>query len=172
MPAFASVPPVIVDITIDEAAWLERLPGVRDIIQASTAAVFESATLDARPDAELSVVLASDATMQALNRDFRQKDNPTNVLSFPSGAPGNVATMAHLGDIILGCDIVFREALDEGKPVEHHLAHLVIHGVLHLFGYDHMTEHEAEEMEMQERKALALLDIPDPYADSDLQFET
>ena len=109
----------------------------------------------------LTVALMSDRGVRRLNRDFRGQDKPTNVLSFPADrVPGrNVA----LGDIALALGGVRREARAQGKTAADHLAHLMVHGVLHLLGYDHETEPDAEWMEKLERKALAALGIADPY---------
>ncbi len=104
--------------------------------------------------------------MRALNAGWRGKDKPTNVLSFPASpaaAPG-AALPPMLGDIVLAAETVFGEAALDGKPVEHHLSHLIVHGLLHLLGYDHETDGQAEAMEAVERRALARLAIPDPYA--------
>lgn len=117
---------------------------------------------------EVSLLFTDDETIRGINAKWRGKDKPTNVLSFPSlqlkpgMAPGPL-----LGDIVFGYDTVAREAADEGKPFEHHLSHLVTHGLLHLFGYDHETEADAQDMEAMERRILASLAIPDPYAVSD-----
>jgi probable rRNA maturation factor len=161
MPA---APPVVVDVSVDAPVWTEVLPDAEESVRRAVTAAFEAAGLVARPDAELSIVLAEDAAVQVLNRDFRGKDAPTNVLSFPGVAPSATETAPHLGDIIIAYGTVAREAEDEGKPLAHHLSHLVIHGVLHLFGYDHMTDSEAEDMEHCERVALLALGVPDPYA--------
>ncbi|TCT11975.1 putative rRNA maturation factor [Tepidamorphus gemmatus] len=110
-----------------------------------------------------TLALADDALVRDLNRRFRGKDRPTNVLSFPSGevpAPG-----APLGDIVVARETVEREAALDGKPFDHHLIHLVIHGLLHLLGYDHESDDEAEAMERLETAVLADLGIPDPYAE-------
>jgi probable rRNA maturation factor len=159
-----AAPPVVVDVAVDAPAWTDRLPDAEECVRRAVTAAFDAAGLTARPDAELSVVLAEDASVQALNRDFRGKDTATNVLSFPGVSPEVTATAAHLGDIILAYGTVAREAEDEGKPFSHHLSHLVVHGVLHLFGFDHGTDAEAEEMEQHERVALLALGVPDPYA--------
>lgn len=121
-------------------------------------------------DAELAVMLTDDDGIRALNASFRGFDKPTNVLSFPApdadyqdedGAP------RLLGDIAIAYQTVRREADDEGKTFDHHLSHLAVHGFLHLVGYDHETEAEAEAMESAERRILAGLGIADPYADQD-----
>ncbi|MCP9627794.1 rRNA maturation RNase YbeY [Rhodopseudomonas palustris] len=120
--------------------------------------------------AELAVMLTDDDGIRALNASYRGFDKPTNVLSFPApeadyqdedGAP------RLLGDIAIAYQTVRREADDEGKPFDHHLSHLAVHGFLHLVGYDHETDAEAETMESAERRILAGLGIPDPYADQD-----
>ncbi|WP_422364397.1 rRNA maturation RNase YbeY [Pyruvatibacter mobilis] len=118
--------------------------------------------------AEVSVLLAGDTTLQALNREWRGKDRPTNVLSFPGPdmpVPSEDGTLVcHLGDLAMSYQTLAREADKEDKPLAHHLQHLAVHGMLHLQGHDHQTEEEAEEMEALERTLLARLGIPDPYA--------
>lgn len=110
-----------------------------------------------------TIVLADDALVRDLNRKFRGKDSATNVLSFPSGevpAPDSA-----LGDVVLAAGTVRREAAAEGKPLEHHFAHLATHGVLHLLGYDHHTDHDAVIMERLECEILSEVSVPDPYCD-------
>ena len=128
--------------------------------------------------AELAIVLSNDSTVQALNRDWRGKNAPTNVLSFPaapmlSGAPSlpvprrggkSPAPSPYIGDIVIAYQTTAREAVAEGKRFDHHLAHLAIHGFLHLLGYDHENDRDAEKMESLERRILGRLAIPDPYA--------
>lgn len=117
---------------------------------------------------EVAVVLSSDADVRSLNAQFRGKDAPTNVLSFPSEDASNFEAITGeampLGDIVIAYETVMREARDEGKPLLNHLSHLTVHGLLHLAGFDHETDAEAEHMEALEREILASLDIPDPYA--------
>ena len=118
--------------------------------------------------AELAIMLTDDSTIRALNRDWRGHDNPTNVLSFPARSPtadkaGNAPRL--LGDIAIAYETLCREADHEGKPFNHHLSHLAIHGFLHLIGYDHEDDDDAEVMEAREAEILARLGIPDPYAD-------
>lgn len=116
---------------------------------------------------DVAVVLTSDAEVRTLNAQFRNQDKPTNVLSFPATdnfAPHHLADEPlPLGDIIIAHETVLREAGDEGKPPLHHLTHLTVHGLLHLAGFDHGTDAEAERMEALESDILASLDIPDPY---------
>lgn len=114
-------------------------------------------------EAELTIRLVEAEESQALNRDYRGKDKPTNVLSFPFEAPPGVE-LSLLGDLVICAEVVAAEAAEQGKPLAHHWAHMVIHGLLHLLGYDHIDEQEAEQMEGLERAILAQLDIPDPYA--------
>jgi probable rRNA maturation factor len=108
----------------------------------------------------VTLLLTDDETVRELNARFRQQDKPTNVLSFP--APPNPER--HLGDIALAYGVCAREADEQGKDFGHHLQHLAVHGVLHLLGYDHMGDDEAEAMEGLERAVLAGLGVPDPYA--------
>jgi probable rRNA maturation factor len=107
---------------------------------------------------ELSILFTNDRAMRELNAKWRRKDKPTNVLSFPR------ASGAMLGDIVLAAETLAREAALADKPLEDHMAHLIIHGFLHLLGYDHEDEAEAEKMEQLERAALARIGIADPYA--------
>jgi probable rRNA maturation factor len=100
-----------------------------------------------------------------LNRDYRGKDKTTNVLSFPFESPPGV-DLPLLGDLVICHAVVAQEANEQGKLLEHHYAHMVVHGILHLMGYDHIDDEEAEEMEQFERELLAELSIPDPYADN------
>jgi probable rRNA maturation factor len=114
---------------------------------------------------EISLLFADDARVQPLNRYWRAMDKPTNVLSFPSAIlqPG-VALPPVLGDIVLAYETIEREAEEEDKPFDNHVSHLLLHGFLHLLGYDHQIEAEAARMEAIETRILGLLAIPDPYA--------
>ena len=112
--------------------------------------------------AELSIVLTDDAEQRELNREWRGIDKPTNVLSFPQIEPfGPVAGI--LGDIVLARETLEREALELDKPLTDHFTHLVVHGFLHILGYDHIEEYEAVEMEGLETRILGTLGVPDPY---------
>jgi probable rRNA maturation factor len=114
-------------------------------------------------NAELAVVFTDDAHIRELNREWRKRDAPTNVLSFPA-SPSPAAGQCHLGDVILAFETLRREAETASKPFDHHLAHLAVHGFLHLLGYDHEDDDSATAMEGLETRALAALGIPDPYA--------
>lgn len=115
-----------------------------------------------RDEGELAVRVVDDAEGRALNRQYRGKDYATNVLSFPAALPDGV-DLPLLGDLVLCAPVVAREAVEQGKPETAHWAHLVVHGVLHLLGFDHGTSVEAEVMEGEERRVLARLGLPDPY---------
>jgi probable rRNA maturation factor len=147
----------LIDVEIEDAAWTGDLPGAEAL--ARTAAETVLARLRPGSPEGVTVLLADDAAVRELNARFRQQDKPTNVLSFP--APENPEH--HLGDVALAYGVCAREARDQGKPLAHHLQHLVAHGVLHLLGYDHMNDAEAHEMEGLERVILAGLGVPDPY---------
>ncbi|UCI07538.1 rRNA maturation RNase YbeY [Mesorhizobium sp. B1-1-8] len=154
--------PVEIDIFIEAGAWPAQAELTSLVDRAVAAALAETGVGGA---SELSVVFSDDAHIRTLNAEWRGKDKPTNVLSFPAfpfAKGGPLPPM--LGDIVLASETVAREAALEEKPVENHITHLVIHGLLHLLGHDHETDAEAEEMEMIERAALARLAIPDPYA--------
>lgn len=113
-----------------------------------------------------TLLLTDDAAMRELNRLWRGQDKATNVLSFPSDAPAMAGEPRAIGDIAMGYETVAREAEADGKTFEGHVAHLVVHAVLHLFGHDHLDPAEADAMEAREVAALARLGIADPYRDS------
>jgi len=154
-------------------------PGLGD--DAAVQATLEAAAVQAlsealtHPDAamELSVRVVGDEESQALNRDYRGKDKPTNVLSFPGTEPDDLSDAFRLskmggppvmlGDLVIAAPVVVREAAEQDKPLLDHLSHLTVHGILHLLGYDHIEDEEAEEMESFEAEILALLGIEDPY---------
>lgn len=182
-----------VEVSVEGGGWEESLPDAEALaLRAAEAALAAAAPL---PDggvppgpSELSVVLADDETVRDLNARYRGKDKPTNVLSFalhadgedafddPSGdgnaedaefvSPGPGAPIL-LGDVVLAFETVEREALEQGKPFRDHVSHLVIHGVLHLLGFDHIADPDAERMERLETEILAGLGIADPYAGRD-----
>jgi probable rRNA maturation factor len=153
-----------IDVVIESARW-RRAPRAASVVRRAIGAATPAQTRGA----ELSVILTSDRAIRTLNRRWRGRDTSTNVLSFPTPAPARTklwrGAPRHLGDIVLAFETVAREARAEGKPLDHHIAHLALHGFLHLLGYDHASHEQAEAMERRERRILARLGVPDPYAD-------
>jgi probable rRNA maturation factor len=145
-----------IDIEVEDESWTTALPDAEPLARAAAQAALDEVEFDGG----LVVLLTDDATVHDLNKRFREQDKPTNVLSFPS----RLNPEAHLGDVALAYGVCAAEAQAQGKPLAHHLQHLVAHGVLHLVGYDHETDAEAAEMEGLERVVLAELGVPDPYA--------
>lgn len=141
-------------------------------VRAAVARTPHGALVTTPATVEISVRLTSDDEVQQLNRQYRQKDKPTNVLSFPMVQPDLLDTVSAnsddgellLGDIVLAHGVCAREAAERGVSVEDHAAHLIVHGTLHLLGYDHQTDAEGDAMEAIERDALADLGLADPYA--------
>ncbi len=152
-----------IDISIEAGDWADEAIVRPLITSAIEAALDHSGFADAQT--EVSVVLTDDASMQEINRQWRGFDKPTNVLSFPAqplavgDRPGPM-----LGDIVLARETVLREATLDGKTVDAHVSHLMVHGLLHLLGHDHEDDDEAEAMERTERDVLARLGIADPYS--------
>jgi len=155
--------PLAIEVEIDDEAWLPALSLTQDQTQALIGRAAQAALSAPRlTDVEVGaivVLLTDDEALQALNGRFRGQDKPTNVLSFP--APQNLE--GHLGDIALALGVCAREAAEQGKSLADHLCHLTVHGTLHLLGYDHETDAEAELMEGLERTLLARLGVTDPY---------
>lgn len=118
-------------------------------------------------DSELTIRLVDEAEGRELNSTWRHKDYATNVLSFPADVPDDLLDIPLLGDLVICVPVVAREAAEQGKALDAHWAHLVIHGCLHLLGFDHIDDEEADEMEALERELLAELGYPDPYADDE-----
>ena len=143
-------------------------PDAEAVIQRAVAAAAESVDEDIA-EAEVAVMLTDDSGIRTLNSNWRGVDKPTNVLSFPALQPtgpcGPDDAPRMLGDIAIAYETMRREADEEHKPFDHHLSHLAVHGFLHLIGYDHENDDDAEEMEALETQILAHLGIPDPYAD-------
>jgi len=155
--------PLTVDITIATKEWQRLLPDAEAVARRAAEAAWRSLGPTSGA-AEISILLADDETVRQLNKRHRRHDRPTNVLSFPldTAAPaGGPPTM--LGDVVLASGVVAREAATQGKAVGAHISHLIVHGVLHLLGYDHETDPEAETMEALEVRTLADLGIPNPY---------
>ena len=147
---------------------LEVIRAVEDASTPSDEAFNRWANLAAGTEigsAELCIRIVDEDESQELNREYRDKDKPTNVLSFPFEAPPGLPVNI-LGDLAICAGVVAREAREQNKPVEAHWAHMVIHGVLHLRGFDHIKDEDAEEMEALEVKLLASIGFPDPYAEN------
>ena len=153
---------VVVEVVEQAARWPEE---AEDWARRAVEAAFAVAPEAPPEDAEVSILLADDAAVQELNRAWRGKDGPTNVLSFPAPAQPGVQGPLRLGDIALALETLEREAGSEGKSLADHLLHLVVHGTLHLLGHDHEDEAEAKAMEALEVAALARLNVADPYRD-------
>ncbi len=156
------------EILIAAKSW--RATGAEAVVRRAIDAAAAMVANDTA-NAELAVMLTDDPGIRTLNNNWRKLDKATNVLSFPPPHPGSTPQPGDaprlLGDIAIAFETARREADDENKPFDHHLSHLAIHGFLHLLGYDHETDDEAEAMEDLERRILAQLGIPDPYADQD-----
>ena len=135
------------NLIIEHEPWREAVPSVETLTETALAFISQ----------ELSILLADDATITQMNQQYRGKDRPTNVLSFPSDQPD------YLGDIIIALETLQREAAQQGKTLQDHYTHMLIHGALHLQGYDHETDEEAEMMEAREIALLAKLKIANPY---------
>lgn len=154
-----------VEISVEAGAW-DQLADAPALIRNALAAGARTARRRFSRDTEVSVLLSDDAGVQILNRRWRNQDKPTNVLSFPATVlPGQ---SLHLGDIVLAFETAMREAQNESKKPGDHISHLVLHGFLHLLGYDHLTDTDAATMEALERAALAKLGIADPYQGTEL----
>ena len=151
----------MIEVEIEDDAWTAALePAGTVACTAAEAALRAAEPKGETPEADVVVLLTGDEAMAELNQTFRGKAGPTNVLSFP--APPSARP--HIGDVAVSYGVCAREAHEQGKRLDHHLMHLVAHGVLHLVGYDHEDEAEAEAMEALERRVLAGLGAPDPYA--------
>ena len=151
-------------IAVEAGEWPRRSELVALTRRAVRAALGKEVSLSA--GSELSLVFTDDAHMRSLNRQWRRKDRPTNVLSFP-GSPSKKGEFGPiLGDIVLAFETIDREAREMTLTLSDHLTHLIIHGILHLLGHDHQTDDEAEAMEGRERVILAGLGIADPYGAS------
>jgi len=151
---------VQIEVIVRSTRWRRR-PTAKTVVKT---AVLAAAKAVSTARGELAIVLTDDSAIQALNHDWRGKNAPTNVLSFPAAAGKTAAASPYIGDIVIAYQTISREAVAEGKPFNHHLAHLAIHGFLHLLGHDHENDRDADKMERLERKILKRLAIPDPYA--------
>jgi probable rRNA maturation factor len=152
-----------IEVTVEAEAWRAAVTDPERLCRRAAAAALAG---EPGTPAEVSVLLTDDARISRLNGRYRGREGPTNVLSFPTGGappPGPAAAPRLLGDVVVALETTRREAADEGRQVADHLAHLVVHGTLHLLGYDHEAVAEAERMEAREIELLAGLGIADPY---------
>jgi probable rRNA maturation factor len=162
-----------IEVTSTCAGWSEVCPTperfARDAAELAAVHGMAASGLACPAPVELGITLASAVEQQRLNRVYREQDVPTNVLAFPAWEPGThipAGAPLLLGDVVLAFETVMREACEQDKPVADHLCHLVVHGVLHLLGFDHLTQPEAARMESLETSILAELGVPDPYGDT------
>jgi len=161
-----------IDIDVDSELWAGAIDALHPCAEQAVSAAIGAgrATIDLPDELEVSVLLTSDARQRVLNRDFRGKDAPTNVLSFPAYEGGDVPNRPGqalpLGDISVAFETMKQEAETQDLPIEAHFTHLLVHGALHLLGFDHEVPEDAERMERLETEILAGLGIADPYANS------
>lgn len=151
-----------IDISVEHDAWAS-LGDMEKLVERAVGAAMAEAAIEPEDGLELSLVLCDDAFIRTLNRDWRGKDKATNVLSFPADPSARHVT---LGDIIIAYETTAAEAERESRPLDAHVTHLVIHGALHLLGYDHETDRDAEAMERLEIRALTRIGFPSPYEDA------
>lgn len=154
---------MIVSIEVEDESW-SALAGLEELAQSAVTAALAGADEDASA-CEVALLFTDDAAISEINAEWRGKDKPTNVLSFPApeDMPLPEGEPRPLGDIALAYGVIAREAREQGKTLRDHTVHLIVHGTLHLLGYDHETDEEAEEMEQLETSILKGLGISDPY---------
>jgi probable rRNA maturation factor len=148
----------VIEVEIEDEAWTAAVPDAVAVVERAAAVALGAV------EGDVVVLLTDDAAVHDLNLRFRDRDRPTNVLSFPAAE----SAAPHLGDLVLALGVCAAEAAAQGKSLADHLTHLTVHGVLHLLGRDHVEEVEAEAMEAEERTLLASLGVADPYRPHDL----
>ena len=158
------VSPPQIDVQMQSPLWKAQ-PLAEQIVRE---AVIAAASALSTADGEVSIVLTDDSTIATLNREWRGIDKPTNVLSFPASGHKASDGAQFLGDMVIAYETLVRECDDEDREFLHHLAHLTVHGFLHLIGYDHQTDAQADAMEGLESKIMARMKLPDPYLARDL----
>ena len=151
----------MIEVEVEAGDWIDAVEDVEAVVERAAIAVLDTEDPDDR--GTVVILLTDDETVRDLNARFRDKDRPTNVLSFPAADMPGPAGPRPLGDIVLAYGVCAREAQEQSKSLRNHLTHLVVHGVLHLLGRDHEVEAEAEAMEGEERLILASLGVSDPY---------
>jgi probable rRNA maturation factor len=162
-PKRRSLAPAI-DIQVASPLWQAQPLAEQTVREAIAAAAAALSTADG----EVSILLTDDKAFRALNRDWRGIDKPTNVLSFPAPDTTASAPPKMLGDIVMAYETLAQECDEEDRVFLHHLAHLTVHGFLHLIGYDHQTDSQADAMEGLESKIMTRMNLPDPYLARDL----
>lgn len=158
-----------IDIAVEHEQWAVAIPALEELAEGVADACLAEAHPQLADGAELSLLFCDDATIRGLNACWRKQDKATNVLSFPAASLDQLGTARLLGDVAIAFETAEREASEEGKPFRDHVAHLIAHGLLHLLGFDHEDEADAERMERTERDSLARLGVPDPYRTHDLE---
>jgi probable rRNA maturation factor len=154
-----------IDILVEAGDWPPE-EKLHDLVSRAIGEAVVAANPPLAPEAELSLVFTDDAHVRELNRRYREKDAATNVLSFPAARANPKIFGPLLGDLVFAAETIARESTVEGLTIDHHLTHLVVHGFLHLLGYDHENDADATVMENQETAILARLGIADPYGDA------
>lgn len=151
-----------VSIEVEDAAW-QSLAGLDELVQSAVAAALSGAGAD--EDGEVAILFTNDDAIAEINASWRGRNKPTNVLSFPAAPdmPVPAGEPRPLGDIVLAHGVIAREAAEQGKTLRDHTAHLIVHGMLHLLGFDHEEDHDADAMERLEARILKGLGISDPY---------
>ncbi|MFJ6025434.1 rRNA maturation RNase YbeY [Brevundimonas sp. NPDC092305] len=147
----------MIEVEVEDAAWTADLPEVAAVVERAASAAL------GKVEGDVVVLLTDNEAVREMNARFRDRDRPTNVLSFPAAE----SAAPHLGDLILAHGVCVEEARAQGKSLADHVRHLTVHGVLHLLGRDHEDDAEAEEMEAEERDILAGLGVADPYSDDE-----
>lgn len=158
-----------IDVAVEGEDWRVAAPGLEHLAERVVEACLAVANPHLSEGAELSVLFCDDAKIRTLNEAWRSQDKATNVLSFPAASLSQLPSARILGDVAVAFQTAQREARDEGKPFKDHVAHLLAHGLLHLLGFDHENDEDAERMEAIERDALGRLGVPDPYRAQDLE---
>jgi probable rRNA maturation factor len=153
-----------IETSVESAGWNAQ-DGLEALVAESLRSVLEESGDILVEGVEVSLLFCDDARIQELNRDFRGQNKPTNVLSFPS--PDPLETARFIGDIAVAYETVAREAQEQGKTLKQHCRHMIVHGFLHLLGYDHEDETEAEAMEAMEIRILRRLGVDNPYRDDE-----
>lgn len=154
---------ITIDLTVEAGEW-SKLGAIEALVQRAADSAVSVAAVGG--EVAVAVLLTDDAAMREINKDWRDQDKPTNVLSFPAAAHPGMPGPRHLGDVVLAWETMEREALDENKTIEAHASHLIVHGVLHCLGYDHESDEQADDMEALEVSALTGIGYDDPYRET------